>query len=709
MAHYIKRISLLLLFQISTIGASAEEGMWLPYNLNQKTTTQMQQKGLAIPLETIYNVSDPSLKDAVVSINNGTCTGSFISIDGLVLTNQHCIIEEVLRNSSLSQNFITDGFFANTYAEELPNRNQTIEVLVEARDVTDYIQSHFFSGTSQQRKSEIADSLEFILQTEVMSYTRYQAELVTFYEGGQFMLMINEVFEDVRLVAIPPETLAQFGREADNWMWPRHSADFALLRVYSSPDGHPAPYHPDNIPYRPKTKLTISPDGYQEDDFTLIPGYPGNTQRFIPSFGISEIEGIINPTVQEIRKIRSSILENAMQESEEILFRYTSKFSDLSNTLVYATGQNHSITKTGIIELRQKKETLFNEWIDTEPERIEKYSDVLPTLSLLYSLRTSLVRISMITMETVIAGNDLFFFALEGYKLKSELETFETLDPVTVEEFRELTPEHFRFYDKDTDMRLFTVLLEHYRTSLADSLRAPDDQLFAQKRNFNSSNLAKKIYANSIFVDQEKLLAFLDNPNLEVIQKDPAIQFIETIMSYYGHVYYLLEQIDYQLEQTMQQYIQGLMEMGCVDDFYPDANNTLRITYGNVTSFSPKDAVVYAHNTSIKGILEKHRQNPSVYAITEQWKIILANHLAYNDNINVCFITNNDITGGNSGSPVLNKYGQLIGLAFDGNYEGLASDLAYSENLQVSINLDIRFILFILNHSAPHLTNEILR
>lgn len=686
----------------------ADEGMWLPYKISASTYQKMQSKGLQIPYDSLFNTSAPSIKDAIVSLNNGSCTGSFISNNGLILTNHHCVIEDVQLHSSITNNYLENGFWASGTIEELPNPGKTAAVLIDVIDVTEKILTQIPSNISEQRRVDLVDSIstEIIKQKEAGS--QYSAEITHFYEGNQFIMFISEIFEDVRLVASPPSSIGQFGKDEDNWMWPRHSADFALLRVYCGPDGKPAPYSDKNIPYKPKKILPINIDGVNQDDFTMVMGYPGSTQRFLSSFGIKELKEVINPVIKEVRNIKQTIWENNMNIDPAVKIQYASKFAESSNYWKYSIGQNIAIQSRNMIEKRCNLEQRFNQWLLQHPEKSEEYGKIISSLALIHTLKKSLTKTDIITMETMITGPDLFMLALEALYFKTKLEdpdSDQEMLEMSKKEFSESATEILRDYNSELDKKVFIAMLDYYRKNLSDSLKASDKDLFESKDNNKSSVLANRIYSQSVLTNKTRLDKFISHPDAATLNNDPAIRFVSLIMSNFGSSYFIMQEIDTQIGSLMRRYIRGLMEMDSDREFYPDANSSLRLSYGTVQPYNPHDGVIYKHFTTTLGMVQKKESAPSVYQYPDEFeKLIKDNEFGRyqqpNGQMPVCFISNNDITGGNSGSPVLNGRGELIGLAFDGNWEGMASDLEYMDGLQMCVNVDIRYVLFILDKLA---------
>ncbi len=692
--------------------ATADEGMWLPWNLGKAQIEKMQQMGLEITPEEIYSTRETSLKDAIVSLDSGSCSGSFISQSGLLLTNHHCAFSEIQTHSSLINDYMKNGFWAQSPADELPNPGKTASVLLRVDDVTPLFHEILEQELNNRDRERKIDSITVLISDTASQKGRFTAQVKDFYYQNQFLLFVSETFKDVRLVAAPPESLGQFGGDLDNWTWPRHSADFALFRVYAAPDGTPADYSSANVPLRPKRYLQISNQGLKSDDFTMILGYPGETQRYITSFGIEEATEILNPVVAEVRSIKQSIWKDKMHDSPLVGIQYADKYATSSNYQKYASGQIRSIRESDLTLQREQLEQHFEEWLATSDSATrENYHQVLASAGLLYMLRQNLARTSITTLETLINGPDINAFILESFGLHNALKqasSDEELKHITTE-LKKQGPEFFRDFDANVDQQVFKAMIEYYRANLGDSSRMSDSQIFAETQDLPT--LSESIYSHSIFTDSERFNAFLNQPSFEVIDRDPGFRFMMRVVEYYAPVYTIFNRFESQLELTMGKYVKGLMEMQPDRDFYPDANSTLRLTYGKIGSYTPRDGILYKAFSTQRGLIEKANSGNSNYELPDS---LLALYKRNNfgafqtpaNDLPLCFISNNDITGGNSGSAVLNARGQIVGLAFDGNREGMSSDMAYIQGLQKCVSVDVRHILYLIEELG-HASNLI--
>ncbi len=691
----------------------ADEGMWLPWNLGAEQIAKMKEMGLELNPDEIFSAEKNSLNNAVVSLDSGSCTGSFISQDGLLLTNHHCALSEIQKHSTLSHDYLQNGFWAQSKAGELPNPGKTASILLRVKDVTPLFEPFLDKELNNREREESIDSLMALITDTASRNGRYTAEIKDFYFQNQFFLFVSETFRDVRLVAAPPEQLGQFGNDKDNWIWPRHSADFALFRVYSASDGTPADYSPDNVPYTPKKHLLISLKGATNDDFTMILGYPGDTQRYLTSFGINETTNIINPVVTEVRDIKQTIWKNSMHQRPLIDIQYANKYASSSNYQKYACGQNESILANNLPMQRIELEQQFQEWLNRDSITQKDYHQVLSSAELLYLLRQSLTKISITTFETLINGPDINTFILNNFRLFNTLDqsTDESTRTAVTQKLKEHGQAFFRDFNAELDRQIFEAMITYYRQNLVDSLRIPDQQLFNKKGNLSS--LTESIYEHSLFTQSDRFNQFLENPSLQVLEQDPAFGFMTRVVQHLAPIYNLLNRFDSQMDAVMHQYVKGLKAMQPFKNFYPDANSTLRLTYGKIGPYSPRDGVEYKAFSTQKGLIEKFLSKQNHYNLPDSLlslfqKDDFGRYGTPNHTLPLCFISNNDITGGNSGSAVLNGKGHVIGLAFDGNWEGMASDIEYTPKLQKCVCVDMRYVLFLIEKLGgdSHLIDE---
>ncbi|WP_291859221.1 S46 family peptidase [Marinilabilia sp.] len=705
--------ALIILFCFFTLPANADEGMWLPWFLPQSQLDKMQEMGFELSSEEIYSTSRPSLKDAIVSLDDGSCTGSFISKKGLILTNHHCANGDIQKHSSVETDRLKNGFWAQSSGEEIPNPGKTATLLVDVQDLTTIFSPVLKNASTRMELEMKIDSLSGLILDTLSLAPSHEAEIKDFSFRNRFFLIVTKTYRDVRLVAAPPEDIAQFGGEKDNWKWPRHSADFALYRIYCSPEGESADYHPENIPYTPKKSLEISTNGVEENDFALTLGYPGNTQRYITAEGISETYKIINPLITEISGFKQKIWEEQMPRSRQTEIMYSEKYASLMNFSQYTSGQNKSISKLNLIEERRRLEDTIQQWIMQSPKTEENYASLLSSMETLYQMRGNLTHTSFLTFETILSGTETGQFVLKTFELFSlineETSSAEKKDDL-IKQMKEKADHHYDNFSPTLDREVFLSLMNYYRTNAPDSIRINDSTLLGTFNNFEQ--LADAIYTRSYFSSRTRFEELMNNPQLMNFLTDPAFDFYLRVLQEFGPVYSMFIRIDRQIDFSMHRYFKLLKMKDPERNFYPDANSSMRLSYGTVKGYSPRDGIYYQPFTSQKGIFGKIRSQKPEYQSAINFKELFEtdgrNWYASEQETTLCFITNNDISGGNSGSPVLNAGGQLVGLAFDGNLEGMASDLSYSEKFQRCINVDIRYILFLIDKmgQSPHLLKE---
>ncbi|TRX62364.1 S46 family peptidase [Carboxylicivirga sp. M1479] len=697
-----------------SIAVKADEGMWLPYLFNQQQIEQMQQKGLQIPFESIYNHSAPSLKDAVVSLDDGSCTGEFISEQGLLLTNHHCGYSDIQQLSAVEHNYLEHGFWAASKDEELPSKGKTATLLLEAHDVTSQLMPFVEKLKGLERQVAI-DSLITIIETDASKDSPHDARVKSFFNNNVYILFITQTYSDVRLVGTPPSSIGKFGGDTDNWMWPRHTGDFCFFRVYSAPDGSPAEYSPDNIPFTPKKHFTINTQGINNGDFTMTLGYPGQTQRYLTSFGVNEINTIINPIVSEVRGIKQAIWEEAMHNSEEISIMYAAKHSESSNYWKYAIGQNKALDKLNIISDHQQREENFISWLQQDSARIKTYDKALPVVEASYMLGSKLTLAETITQETMLEGADIIKLALDISSLFMDLQNKDKNDyEQELVLTREAIKALYKDYDAQLDQEVFTAMLQYYLQNTPESLRPPNEALLGKKHQDKPAQFSKALFENSALTNKEQAISLLESTNESELFEDPAIAFSYQILSHLYQILDIHDKLNRQLGDAQRILTQGYLEKDKVKTHYPDANSTMRLSFGSVDDYEPKDGVRYTHQTTLSGIMEKEDNESKDFRIPNKLKDLyetkdFGNYALSSGKMPVCFITNNDITGGNSGSPVINANGELVGVAFDGNWEAMTSDLAYEPQLQKCICVDIRYVLFIVDKmaNAQHLIDEI--
>lgn len=700
-------ISLLAVSFLLSNVVRADEGMWMVNLLHKLNQDKLTEMGLKLSPEDIYDINHASLKDAIVVFGGG-CTGEIISDKGLLLTNMHCGYGQIQSHSSVEHDYLKDGFWAKSMEDELPNPSLEVKFLKRIEDVTEQINAQLTPDMTEQERAVKIRALSKKLEQQAVEGTHFDASVRAFYEGNEFYLMEYETFKDVRLVASPPTSIGDFGSLTDNWMWPRHKADFSMFRVYMSPEGKPAEYSPDNVPYKPKHHLPVSLQGVEEGDFAMIMGYPGNTDRFMTSYGIRELKEIDHPNRIKIRGKKLEIMNKIMNKSPEHRIMYASKYKGASNYWKYSKGQMEGFERIDLVSKRKELERKFVEWITGDEQREEKYGNALDLISNAYEKRRPYENASQYVLETMLIGPEITLFADDASKVKEKLEMpfFKRLFnrkeiKKSVKELRKIAERHFRDYHKPTDHDISVALFSMFRENMEEKYYP---QAFAEGLSRNEGDVKKyvsELYNESIFTNPEKFDAFIDNPDAAQIENDPVYKFAQSVFNKYRELNAQSRQYNADLQKGQRLFVEGVINMQEDKTFYPDANFTMRLTYGTVGGYKVKDAVRYKYYTTLKGVMEKEDPSNYEFIVPDKLKKLYREkdygRYGVNGEMRVCFITNNDITGGNSGSPVINGEGELIGLAFDSNWEGMTGDIEFEEGMQKTVCTDIRYLLFILD------------
>lgn len=697
-----KILSTLLVIVLTLNITFADEGMWLLTMLN-KTYPQMQAQGFELTADDVYNVNQASLKDAIV-IFGGYCTGEIVSDQGLIFTNHHCGFGSIQSHSTVDHDYLTDGFWAQSFEEELPNPGLFIKFLVKMEDATqDVLKGIDDNADETERDEQIEKNIEKIKQKAQKNYSEddgYEVIVKSFFENNQYFLIVYRKYNDVRLVGAPPSSIGKFGGDEDNWMWTRHTGDFSIFRVYADEDGNPADYSPDNKPLTPKYSLKVSIKGVQEGDYTMIMGFPGSTNRYATTYNIEEVMNVGNDNRAKIRGIRQDILWEDMMADKSVYIKYASKYARSSNYWKYSIGQNRGLKKLNVLKKKKNLENQFTQWISTDPAKQSRYKDVLPTFKDVYSKRKDNYKAYTYLRECLISGTEYAYFAHSAKDLYEKLKAGDNDLTSTIETLSEKGETFFKDYNAPTDkksalamIKLFTedVSNDFYPSFINNILNNFDDY----------EAYIDDVFKQSIFVDKNKFDAFLKNPKLETLEKDPAFIASQSTFEKFYEIRKFFKPLDEKLKKAKRLWLEGLMKMQVGQLFYPDANFTMRLTYGTVGGYSPKDGVDYRYYTTIDGIIEKYDPDNPEFQVPEKL-IELYNNKDFGQyadadgNLRVCFLSNNDITGGNSGSPIMNSKGELIGLAFDGNWEAMSGDIAFEPDLQRTINVDVRYVLWVV-------------
>lgn len=705
-------VAILLSFQVNV---RADEGMWLLSLINKVNMDEMKEMGLELTAEQIYSVNNASLKDAVGALDYGSCTAELISGEGLLLTNHHCGYGEIQYHSSVENDYLKNGFWAMSRDEELPNEGKTVSFLVRMEEVTDQVFADVIDDMNPEERATAMRDVIGKIRREATEGTHYEAQVRPMFEGNRYFLFVLETFRDVRLVGAPPESIGKFGADTDNWMWPRHTGDFSIFRVYTGPDGKPADYSPENIPLKPKHYLPISLKGYEKEDFAMVLGFPGSTSRYMTSYQVQRLLDIDHPTRIKVRGIKQEIMMADMQADPKVRIQYSSKYSRSSNYWKYSIGQSEGLKNLQVVDKKQAQEAAFEIWVSENAEREQMYGEALEMIrsgveeSRPYEYAWQyLLEGVYLGMESVNQGFSLR--ELQGVLSEEEVNQ-EALDAV-VAGLKESAADFYKDYHAPTDKKIMAAML----TLLLDDVEPQYLPEFVNQVNTkykgNVEKYVDKYFDKSIIVDQERFNEFLEDPSLKKLEKDPTYMAVSSFFEKFNEMRGAMMAYSEKIQEGSRLYIKGLIEMYPERDFYPDANSTMRLTYGTVGDYEPRDAVLYEHFTTLKGVMEKEDPDNYEFVVSPKLKELFKTRdfgpYGTDGEMHVCFTTNNDITGGNSGSPVINGKGELIGVAFDGNWEAMSGDVAFEPELQKCINVDIRYVLFVIDKyaGATHLVDE---
>ena len=683
--------------------ARADEGMWQPYSINGQNLAEMQRLGCKLTAEQIFSFNQPSLKYAIVQFGNG-CTGELISPEGLLLTNHHCGLGQIQAHSSVEHDYLQKGFWATDKAQELPNEGLTVSFLQYIEDVTEKVLKGITDQMSEEERGKMIQKNGEKLIKERKIDGKNRAEIVPFYHGNQYILFVYEVYKDVRLVACPPWGIGKFGADTDNWTWPRHKGDFCIFRVYTAPDGSPAEYSKNNIPMKPKHFLPISLKGVQPGDYTMILGYPGSTDRYSSSGAVKNVIELEGPSIVDCRTTKLEQYRKHMDADPAVFIQYASKQASVSNYWKYYIGQVKQLQRNKVYEKRVEQEQAFRAWMNADKERQEKYKGIFEELDAYWQHQSKYTKALIYHREAGWRGGEAVAFASRFLRLNNTINQKSATQEQLVkyaQSMKESVKDFFKDYNKNLDKDVTIALLNlFYKEVQPDQLPALMKKA-GDKSGGDFTGFVNKAFAQSVFVDENKLNAWLDNP--KSLDKDPVYALMFDIVKSYLTLDEQAESVG--KEHAERLYMQGLMDMQKDRNFYPDANFTMRLTYGSVQDCKPSDGVTYNYITTLDGVMAKYVPGNWEFDVPQElinlWKKKDYGRYADKDGrLVVNFITTNDITGGNSGSPVIDAEGNLVGLAFDGNWEAMSGDLSFENEVQRTICMDARYLLFIIDKMA---------
>ncbi len=692
----------------------ADEGMWLPALVEKLNINQMKKEGCSLNAEDIYSINHSSLKDAVVALDQGSCTAEIISDEGLLLTNHHCGFDEIQEHSTTDHDYLRDGFWAKTKEEELPNPGKSASFLISFEDVSDKILPELNDQMSSDERSRKVRELTSKIEKEAETDNHYDARVQGLYNDNRYYLFVYETFKDIRLVGAPPQSMGKFGGDTDNWMWPRHTADFSMFRIYCDKDGKPASYSKDNVPFKPKSHLPISLKGYKKGDFAMVMGYPGTTNRYKTSYGIEYTMKVTNPIRIKVREEKQRIMKEFMRTSQKARIMYSAKYARSANYYKYSIGQNEGLDNLNVLEKKRQLEDRFTKWVNADPNRTAKYGEALSLIANSYKNLDDETAFEYM-VESMVRGPEIFYFAYRTRPLYDALKSDKNSEHVNLasERVKDGLDEFFKDYDSETDQKIAAALFRIYQENVAPQYHPPFFRTVKTKYDNDFEKYTKELYAKSIFGSKERLVKFFESPKAKVLEKDPLFQVSLEIFRMMGLIGDETGKTTEALTRGNRLFVGGLMEMETDKTFYPDANSSMRLTYGTIGGYVPRDAVNYKYYTTLRGYIEKEIPGSDEFEVPAKLKELyyakdFGRYADADGELWTCFLSNNDITGGNSGSPVMNNNGELIGIAFDGNWEAMSGDIAFENDLQKCINVDIRFVLWTIDKmgGAQNLIDE---
>jgi hypothetical protein len=713
-----KKNVLLLLLLLTVKFARADEGMWLPYLLGQQVYNDMVKKGLKLTKDQLYSINKASLKDAIV-IFGGGCTGEIVSNQGLIFTNHHCGYDAIATASSVEHNYLKNGFYALDKQQEIPSKTLSVQFLVKVDDVTAKVEEAL-KGLSGQDRVQAQQKITTDIVTQAIAGTNYEAKVLPMFKGNQFLLFVYERYKDIRLVGTPPESIGKFGGDTDNWEWPRHTGDFSVFRVYADKDGKPAEFSRDNVPLKPKYFLPVSIKGVKENDYAMIFGYPGGTNRYESSEGVKLKISTENPAIVTLRAVRLKYMFDQMKKDPAIKLKLASSYAGIANYWKFYDGETQQLVKYNVLEQKQEQEATFQKWAKGKPE----FENVFTDYTKAYKEWVPYTKHRIYINEGIL-GSPIAAFAASLQAVEKALVQSGTTSDVIKQSIQAADKARTAFLaqeDKTSDQKILAATCRMFYTDIP-SAQHPIGFYDAVKAKFGSLDddntyrlWAAALMSGSMILNDTRWKAFITNPDAVTLQTDPAFTyssaFIKNYVSKYLPVY---NQFNTQNNDLGRIYLKGLLQMEPNKKWYPDANFSMRLSYGQVKSYAPRDAVAYDYVCTMKGVMEKYKPGDYEFDLPENYVELYKKKdfgqykdLRKND-IVTCFITTNDITGGNSGSPVLNANGELIGLAFDGNYEALSHKIQFDPVYNRTICVDVRYVLWCIDKlgGAPNIINEL--
>jgi hypothetical protein len=700
-----KHLILLVALILSPL-VKADEGMLLPFQLKDYAK-QMKSAGLLLSTKQIYNTKKPSIKDAIVSLG-GFCTGEIISPNGLMLTNHHCGYDAIRENSTPENDILTDGFWAMNYKEEKPIPGLTASITVRIEDVTKEIKKSFTEDMDESTRNQIIRSVSDKLTGEAIVGTHYTAEVKSFYEGNEFYLFVYEVFKDIRLVGAPPSAIGKFGGDTDNWMWERHTGDFSMFRIYAGDDNKPADFSKENKPYAPKHHLPISLKGIKKDDFAMIMGFPGSTDRFLTSYGVQMAVEKEQPSRVKVRGEKLAIMKKDMKASDDVRLKYASTYAQVSNYWKYFIGQTEQLKNNKVYEKKKALENEFATWVNEKEKRKARYGNVLNDIDQAYTELEKINDIKVYFFEAIysIGINQFMIQHTRLYNLLKAEELDEELIAKTAKDLLAGKESFFETFNADTEEKLISSMLELYYENVPTEQHGDVLEKLNERFEGDWGKAVSNTMKKSVFASEKRYTDFMNNPTKAVFEDEMLFLLNQDLLDQYRAIVYGTEaqMAQTKLDEANRLFVEGLRIMNKKTKYYPNANFSLRLSFGNILPYTSNEGKEFPFYTTIDGLMAKEDPNNDEFIVPAKLKELYEKkdfgRYAEDGNLWVNFISNNDITGGNSGSPVMNANGELIGCAFDGNWEAMSGDIAFEDKLQRTISVDIRYVLFVIDKYA---------
>lgn len=677
----------------------AKEGMWIPLLLGTLNEADMQAMGMRLTAEDIYSANQSSLKDAIVKFGSG-CTGEIVSRDGLLFTNHHCGYSQIQSHSSLDNDYLANGFWAMDRSQELTNPGLSVTFIVRIEDVSERILADLEGMSEEEREQTIAQRIQEVGEASVAG-THYEYEIKPFYYGNEYYMFVLEKYLDVRLVGAPPSSIGKYGFDTDNWVWPRHTGDFSVFRVYTGPDGKPAEYSEENIPLKPKHYFPISLKGAEKNDFTMVYGFPARTQQYLPSYGVEMVMNVTDPIRISARDERLRVIDREMAASPLVKIQYASKQSGISNGWKKWQGEIRGLKRDNAIGKKEAYEAEFMAMISDNPEWDEKYGSLLSEYEALYQE----IRPINVAMEYFGETGYTLEYIKVGQRLLKEVREGTTKeDDEKMEELRGYFERFFKNYYQPIDHELTGTLLKMYYENVPADFRPTILNEINAQYNGDFGAYADWLFENSMFMHQDKLMSLTEDFDAAVIQADPAFNLMMSMFQAYSGIYPEYNRLDSRIQALHRTYMEAQREVFPDRTFYPDANFTLRVSYGRIEGMAPKDGELYKHYTTLSGVVEKYVPGDREFDLPKKLVDLHAEkdfgRYEKDGDVRVAFLASNHTSGGNSGSPVLDADGYLIGINFDRGWEGTMSDINYDINQCRNISVDVRYVLFIIDKFA---------